>query len=51
MLGIKDIVVFISIFIDNGLVFVEKFMDVKVDICCFWMFKIFLCLISNIFFS
>ena len=31
-LGVKDIAVFISIFIDNCLVFVEKLMDTKVDI-------------------
>ena len=50
-LGIKDIAVFISIFIDNGLVFVEKFMDAKVDICRFWTLKIPLCPISNILLS
>ena len=50
-LGIKDITVFIGIFIDNRLVFIEELMDTKVDICRFWALKIPLCPIGDILFS
>ena len=47
-LGVENIAVFISIFIDNSLVLVEEFANGKVDIRRFWALKIPLGPLSDI---